>query len=102
MSAVDTNVIGRILTGDNAQQAEIAAARVSRGVFVSSGVLNETEWVLRSVFAWPRERIAAGLRRLLRERSLITDHGSELSWAADRRLGSDAGADVPVPVRLLA
>ncbi len=129
MNAIDTNLVVRVLTGDDPQQAQAATKAISRGVFVSSGVLIETEWVMRSVFGWPRPRIAAGLRRLLREENVVTLNAERIGWAIerysigadwadmihladaaqyeafvtfDRRVPADAGEDSPVPVVLLA
>ena len=55
MRAVDTNVIVRYLTGDDEVQATRARAVVDAGqVFVSTTVLLESEWVLRSVYAFSK------------------------------------------------
>ena len=48
MLAVDTNVIVRYLTGDDAEQFAKASALIrSEDVYVCTTVLLETEWVLR-------------------------------------------------------
>jgi predicted nucleic-acid-binding protein len=47
--AIDTNVLMRSLVDDGSEQARRSRDRFSSGrVFVSSSVLLETEWVLRS------------------------------------------------------
>jgi predicted nucleic acid-binding protein len=63
MLAVDTNVIVRYLTGDHPKQSAKARAVVdSKDVFVSTTVVLETEWVLRSVYSYDSEQICAALR----------------------------------------
>lgn len=62
MLAIDTNVVIRYLVKDDPVQA--AKARkliVNNDVFVSTTVLLETEWVLRSVYAYESEQIATAL-----------------------------------------
>jgi predicted nucleic-acid-binding protein len=61
--AIDTNVIVRHLTGDDATQAE-AARRVlkSGGVFVATTVFLESEWVLRSAYGFEGSEIIGRLR----------------------------------------
>jgi len=54
MIAIDTNVIVRFLTNDDAKQSEKAKALITREeVFVATTVLLETEWVLRYSYRYP-------------------------------------------------
>ena len=63
MRAVDTNVVVRYLTGDDPGQAARAKAAIDAGnVFVSTTVLLESAWVLRSVYGLAGEEAAAALR----------------------------------------
>lgn len=63
MLAIDTNVIVRIVTNDHATQSPRARHFIdTNDVFVSTTVLLETEWVLRSVYAYPVGRIVTALR----------------------------------------
>ena len=66
MIAVDTNLIARLLTGDDTDQAD-RAERVLRGgdVMLPKTVLLECEWVLRAGYGVASADIAVGLRRLL-------------------------------------
>jgi predicted nucleic-acid-binding protein len=62
MLAVDTNVIVRYLTGDDAEQFAKASALVrDEDVCVCTTVLLETEWVLRRGYRFSRERVVAAL-----------------------------------------
>ena len=63
MRAIDTNVVVRYLTDDEPEQAARAKAAVNAGsVFVSTTVLLESEWVLRSVYGFTAGEVAAALR----------------------------------------
>lgn len=65
MRAIDTNVIVRFLTADDAQQAHTARSLIEAGnVFIGTTVLLETEWVLRAGYGFTAPRIAAALRGL--------------------------------------
>ncbi len=71
MIAFDTNVLLRLLLNDDPNQARQAQDLVDRAVAASDRVLLpdivlcELEWVLESVYAFPRARIAMTVRRLL-------------------------------------
>lgn len=81
--AVDTNVLVRFLTHDHAAQAQIAEAVLRDGFLLCSTVLIETEWVLRSSYGWPRDRIAHALYALMDMPELLgAPTGS--AWAIDR------------------
>ena len=66
MRAVDTDVVVRYLTGDDPDQAASARAAIGTGdIFVSTTVLLESEWVLRSVYGFDARKVAAALRAFL-------------------------------------
>ena len=63
MRALDTNVVVRYLTGDDPEQAARARAVIDAGpVFVSTTVVLECDWVLRSAYGFGGEEVAAALR----------------------------------------
>jgi len=63
MLGIDTNLIVRYLTGDHPTQSAAARALIDGDdVFVSTTVLLETEWVLRSVYGFAPQQISAALR----------------------------------------
>jgi len=70
MRAVDTNVLVRLLTRDDAKQATAAEAFVNRGAWVSHLVLVETVWVLESVFDLQRSQLVLAVEMLLNHRDL--------------------------------
>lgn len=66
MIALDTNVLVRIITRDDEDQAVRAAALVAHNpVFASLTVVVEVEWVLRSVYRAERATIAEAFRTML-------------------------------------
>lgn len=63
MVAIDTNLVVRYLTGDHPTQSAQARALIDgQAVFVGLTVLLETEWVLRSVYAYPTQQLTRALR----------------------------------------
>ena len=63
MVAIDTNIVIRFLTGDDATQADRARRLVeSEPVWVSTTVLLESEWVLRRAYRQTRGEGLAQLR----------------------------------------
>ncbi|QMW23147.1 type II toxin-antitoxin system VapC family toxin [Sandaracinobacteroides saxicola] len=65
MRAIDTNVIVRYITGDEPDQAAAARAALSAGqIFISTTVLLESEWVLRSAYGFAPAAVIAALRKL--------------------------------------
>lgn len=65
MHAVDTNVLVRLLTGDDASQAGRAAALFKKEpIFIPKTVLLETEWVLRRLYRIDRAALVGSLRKL--------------------------------------
>lgn len=76
MVAFDTNVLIRILVGDDPSQtkrAERAFLEHARGegIFVSIVVLAEVAWVLSAAYEWDRGTIHERLSRLVRTRGVI-------------------------------
>ena len=91
MRAIDTNVVVRYLTGDDAAQAARARAAVDADdVFVSTTVLLESEWVLRSVYGFGSEEVVAGLRAFAGLPTVVVENPVLLAEALERvDLGMD-------------
>lgn len=67
MRGIDTNVVVRFLTNDDKRQAKAARAAIEAGdIFITTTVMLESEWVLRSGYGFTPERIVTGLRGLAR------------------------------------
>ena len=66
MIAIDTNVVVRLLTGDDPVQTPLAERLLAEtAVIIPHTALLETEWVLRYTYRFARDRIVFALRRLL-------------------------------------
>ncbi len=63
MKAIDTNIVVRFLTGEDHPQTDIARKVVAtETVFVTTTVVLETAWVLRSVYGFGREDVTRAIR----------------------------------------
>ena len=66
MIAVDTNLLVRILTNDDPNQARRAVKILeSDDIFIPKTVLLETEWVLRHAYEIKRSKIIIGFQKLI-------------------------------------
>jgi len=63
--AADTNVVVRLLTGDDARQtAQASALFRSEEIWLAKSVILETEWVLRSLYRFRGAQLSAALLAL--------------------------------------
>lgn len=66
MIAVDTNIVVRLLTGDDpSQMARAREIFTDAEIFIAETVMLETEWVLRYAYDLPPATIHGGLLKLL-------------------------------------
>jgi predicted nucleic-acid-binding protein len=66
MIAVDTNVLVRLLTGDDRKQEAAARTLFARGpIWIAKTVLLETGWVLRSLYGFEESAIRDAFTKLL-------------------------------------
>jgi predicted nucleic-acid-binding protein len=66
MIAVDTNVLVRLLTGDEPRQAAAARALFAAGpIWIAKTVFLETAWVLRSLYGFDESAIRGAFTKLL-------------------------------------
>ena len=90
MIAFDTDVLLRLLLNDDADQAGQAQDLVDRAIAASDRVLLpdivlcELEWVLESVYDFPRARIATTVRRLLDAEEFAFVNRAAVARALDR------------------
>ena len=83
MRAVDTNVLVRLLTRDDARQVTAAEEFVSRGAWVSHLVLAEAIWVLGSVYDLRAAAIARAVEMLLNHKDLTLEDADIVEAALD-------------------
>lgn len=90
MIALDTNVLVRLLVGDDEAQGRVAQqllhdaeARAER-IFVSAVVLAELEWVLRSCYKASKDDVLLAVRGLLEHPLFDLDRSAAVEAALDQ------------------
>jgi len=81
MRAVDTNVLVRLVTRDDAKQVAAAEVFVEKGAWVSHLALAEASWVLSAVYDLEHPAIATVIEMLLNLKDLTLE-GSEVVSSA--------------------
>jgi len=86
MIAVDTNVLVRLLTGDDLkQEAAVRSLFTSGPVWIAKTVLLETGWVLRSLYGFEENAIRVAFTKLLGLNNVHAEDESSVAaaqWAA--------------------
>jgi predicted nucleic-acid-binding protein len=87
MPSLDTNVLVRLITADDARQAQQAralfeqAARTGECLYVPLTVVLELEWVLRSRYGYSKEQVVGTLVEMLEARELAIQDEAALEHA---------------------
>ena len=81
MRAVDTNVLVRLVTRDDAKQVAAAEGFVARGAWVPHLVLAEATWVLTSVYDRSPVEIATAVEMLLNHQHLALQDSETVAAA---------------------
>ena len=87
MIALDTNVLVRLLTADDPEQTAAATRLVERAVRdsarleVSTIVLCETVWVLKTGYEFPKSRIVAAVSEMLETLHLRVEQDADVRRA---------------------
>ena len=91
MTALDTNILVRVLTRDDPAQADLAVALMKASdLFIRKTVLLELEWVLRFAYSFDRAAIHGAIVRLLGLPELQVE---DADTVADALRGYEAGMD---------
>lgn len=87
MKFLDSNVILRYLTGDDARKAQRCQAlfeRAERGqeaLYTTALAIAEVIWVLASRYRHPKAEVVEGIRRLLNTRNMLVEEPEVLLQA---------------------
>ena len=81
MRAIDTNVLVRLITRDDAAQVAAAEAFVESGAWVSHLALAEAMWVLTAVYELDAPAIATAIEMLLNHATLALEEPEVVSNA---------------------
>ena len=84
MHAVDTNVLVRLVTRDDARQVAAADAFIAKGAWVPHLVLAELTWVLSSVYDREPAAIAIAIEMLLNHEHLTLQDPDTVAAAVER------------------
>lgn len=84
MRSVDTNVLVRLITRDDAGQVEAAERFVERGAWVSHLVLAEATWVLSAVYERDPAAIRTALEMLLNHEHLTLQDADVVAAAVEQ------------------
>ena len=83
MRAIDTNVLVRLITQDDARQAAAAESFVEHGAWVSVVVLVEASWVLSTVYELSARDLSKAIEMLLQHRDLVIQDAEAVAGALD-------------------
>lgn len=81
MRAVDTNVLVRLMTRDDARQVAVAETFVANGAWVPHLAIAEATWVLASVYARGPEAVATAIEMLLSHEYLTVQDAEVVATA---------------------
>ena len=84
MRSLDTNILVRVIVQDDEAQAAAAASILLEPCLIPLTVLAETEWVLRSVYAFRRETITSMLTTLLDGPTITVEEPDLVRWGIER------------------
>ena len=83
MRAVDTNVLVRLITRDDARQASSADAYIAPGAWVPLLALTEAIWVLAAVYKRSAKGLAIAIEMLLHHDHLVLQDSDAVAAALD-------------------
>jgi predicted nucleic-acid-binding protein len=82
--AIDTNVLVRLLVGDNLQQSKASHKLFStEEVFIPDTVLLETEWVLRGAYELSPTEVCSALRHICGLSNVTVSDGQLIAQTID-------------------
>jgi predicted nucleic-acid-binding protein len=95
LKAIDTNIVLRLITGDDEPQTMRALAFLkAQPVVVTLSVAMEVEWVLRSAYQWSRAEIADALTAFSALEHVEFEQRTGMDWAVTRLRNGAAFADM--------
>jgi predicted nucleic-acid-binding protein len=82
MTAVDTNILVRLLTGDDPKQSAAARSLFAAGpIWIAKTVLLETRWVLHSLYGFEASAIHDAFTKLLGLKNVYAEDESSVAAA---------------------
>jgi len=84
MRAVDTNVLVRLITGDDPSQVSSAESFIEKGAWVPVLALAEAAWVLATVYELTANDLIKVIEMLLNHRDLVLQDSETVTRALQR------------------
>lgn len=82
MISIDTNVLVRLLTGDDKLQAEKARQLfLKEPIYITKTVILETEWVLRYAYEFSVDAVADAFMKLLGQQNVTVEDTQHIAQA---------------------
>ena len=82
MHAIDTNILVRLMTGDDTSQHQIALRLfATENIFIPDSVVLETAWVLRAAYDLPPALICEGLTKVFGLANVTVANGPQVAQA---------------------
>jgi len=81
VKAIDTNILVRLITRDDAEQVAKAEAFVKQGAWVSMLVLTECVWVLEAAYKLKKVQLVMVLEMLLNHAELVLEDADVVELA---------------------
>ncbi len=83
MRAIDTNVLVRLVTRDDARQVDAAEVFVEKGAWIPQLALAEATWVLSAVYDLDAAAIATAIEMLLNHKDLTLEESEVVAKALE-------------------
>jgi predicted nucleic-acid-binding protein len=83
MRAVDTNVLVRMITGDNARQTLVADHFIEKGAWVSILAIAEVAWVLDTWYNQSAAQVASAIEMMLNHEHLVLQDSDVVAAALE-------------------
>lgn len=90
MRAIDTNVLVRLITGDDAPQVAAAERFIQQGAWVPLLAVAETTWVLKAVYDFTPRQIADVVEMLIDQHHLVLEDEDVVAGALELFRGRPA------------
>jgi len=82
MISIDTNILVRLLTGDDKEQAARAKRLfLDEHIYITKTVIFETEWVLRYAYVFSASAIAGAFEKLLGQQNVTVEDALHVAEA---------------------
>jgi predicted nucleic-acid-binding protein len=83
MVTADTNILVRLMTGDDARQTELAERFIEQGAWVSILALAEAVWVLRTVYRRNAASVVKAVEMMLASKDVVLEDSDVVAAALE-------------------